>query len=269
MADYYDPSSPLVRFYDIFSGANAPEGDISFYVTQATNAGGPVLELASGTGRVLIPIAQAGVEITGLDLAPAMLAEARRKIEALPAEAQRNITLVEGDMAAFDLGREFALVVIPFNSFCLSFCLLPTAELQRACLERVYAHLQPGGRLAFSVFDPNIGIIAKHSGVMGSAVKRYKEFADPQTGQRVVVYDSRDYDIAAQTIMQEWVFETLDARGYMISREYTSVRLRYLFRYEMQYLLELCGFSVEALYGDFRRGPFQAGRNQVWIARRE
>jgi SAM-dependent methyltransferase len=264
MTSYLDQASPLVRYYDVFSGSNAPEGDISFYVTQATNAGDPVLELASGTGRVLIPIAQAGVEITGLDLSPAMLDVTQRRIDALPTDVQRNITLVEGDMTSFDLGKKFALILIPFNSFCL----LTTAELQRACLGRISEHLEPGGRLAFSVFDPNIGIIAKHSGVMGSAVKRYKEFADPESGQRVVVYDSRDYDLNAQLIAQEWVFETLDDRGSMISREYTTIRLRYLFRYEMQYLLELCGFEIEALYGDFRRGPFQAGRHQVWIARK-
>ncbi len=262
MTQYNRPESPLVRYYDVFSAA--PEGDVSFYVTQALQAGGPVLELACGTGRILIPIAQAGVHITGLDLSPAMLARAQQKLAALPADVQQCARLVQGDMSNFSLDQRFALIMIPFNSFAL----LATPERQRAALHCIYNHLEPGGRFAFSIFDPSIPIISAHIGQLGNAVKRYKEFDDPDTGRRVVVYDAREYDLIAQTVRQEWVFEQVTKAGKMVRREHTKLLLRYAFRYENQYLLELCGFEIEALYGDFQRGPFRHGYQQVWIARR-
>ena len=261
MADHEKPS-PLTRLYDVFSFP--PLGDVDFFVQEASQAQGPVLELACGTGRVLIPVAEAGVEIMGLDLSAEMLDSARKKISALPRDVQQRITLVQGNMTSFSQEGFFALIMIPFNSLYL----LDTPEAQRACLQQTYANLKPGGRLVFSVFDPNTHLITEHTGVLGSAVKRFKELADPRTGQRIIVYESRSYDLEAQTVHPEWVFETIDEQGVMVSREYTQVVLRYAYRYEMQYLLELCGFKVEALYGDFGRGPFRHGNQQVWIARR-
>jgi hypothetical protein len=69
-------------------------------------------------------------------------------------------------------------------------------------------------------------------------------------------------------IEQDWVFEELNRDGKVVSKTYIPLTLRYVFRYEMQYLLELCGYEIEALYGDFRRGPFRYGGEQIWIARR-
>src|SRR5207253_2377433 len=93
------------------------EGDVSFYVDEARNSGAPVLELGCGTGRILIPIAETGIEIVGLDAAQSMLDIARRKVAALPEETQRRIELTEGDMRHFDLGRRFSLVLIPYRAF--------------------------------------------------------------------------------------------------------------------------------------------------------
>jgi ubiquinone/menaquinone biosynthesis C-methylase UbiE len=94
MTPFDNADSPLVRYYDVFSAF--PEGDVSYYADLASQSGGPVLELACGTGRVLIPSAQAGATITGLDLSRAMLDRTRQKIAALPAEVQQRVTLVEG-----------------------------------------------------------------------------------------------------------------------------------------------------------------------------
>jgi SAM-dependent methyltransferase len=261
MTTYNQPTA-LTRYYDLFS-VGIP-GDVAFYMEQARQATGRVLELGTGTGRILIPVAEAGIPITGLDLSPAMLDIARKKIAALPDDVRKRINLVEGDMADFQFETRFNLIMIPFTSFCL----LPTPELQRACLMCVNEHLEAGGRLVFSMFDPNIKTMSDHMGSLSGAVKRLREFDDPNTGHRVVVYDSRYHDLEAQTVRQEWIFERVDARGMMVDREYTHILLRYVFRWELHYLLELCGFEVEALYGDFYRGPFKAGQHQVWIARK-
>lgn len=249
-------------FYDYY--ATGLEGEVEFYVDQARRASGPVLELGCGTGRILIPTAEAGVPAVGLDRAPAMLAIARQKISRCDDEVRQRLETIEGDMAAFSLGRRFKLVTIPFRAFLH----LLTPEDQRRSLRCIREHLADEGRLVLNIFDPNLEMIAGHLGSLGPALKKQDEFVYPGTGNRVIVWDTRRYDLDRQMIEQYYVFEEIDQRGLVISKRFSRLTLRYAHRYEMQHLLELCGYRIEALYGDFQRGPFRAGGEQVWIARR-
>jgi len=239
------------------------EGEVDFYVQQARKADGPVLELGCGTGRILIPVAQAGVPAVGLDQAPAMLAIARQKINRCPQEVQRRLELVQGDMRDFSLGRQFKLITIPYRAFLH----LLTPEDQRRALHCIRAHLADEGRFVFNIFDPSLEIIAGHFGPLGPAQKKVSEFVHPETGRRIVVWDTRRYDLNRQMIDQYFIFEELDEAGLVVSKRYSRLELRWIYRWEMQCLLELCGFQVEALYGDFQRGPFRHGGEQIWIAR--
>ena len=91
-----------VEMYDLFTGGGLLAGDVEFYLHCARRFGGPILELGTGTGRILMPLAEAGHEIVGLDFSPAMLAIAAAKLGARPELADR-VRLVEGDMTGFDL----------------------------------------------------------------------------------------------------------------------------------------------------------------------
>jgi len=249
-------------FYDYY--ATGLEGDVQFYVEEAQKAGSPVLELGCGTGRILIPIAESGISIVGLDCAPAMLSIAREKISKLNVETQSRIKLVEGDMHNFSLHQRFKLVMIPYRAFLH----LLTPEDQRQALCCIREHLTDNGLLIFNIFDPRLETIAAHTTSLGTAMKRGREFIHPDTGHRVVVWDSRQYDPGCQMLKQYFIFEELDDEGRVISKTYSPISLRYVYRYEMQYLLELCGYRIEALYGDFQRGPFRHGDEQIWVARR-
>ncbi len=143
---YLRPSNAESFDYDMGRSADAM-GDLHFYVrlaTETASKGQAVLELGCGTGRVTIPIAQAGAEVVGLDNASPMLAVARRKAEA----AGVNIRWITADMTSFRLEQRFGLVLIPFRSFLH---LLTEAD-QIACLRCVHQHLSPGGRLALNFF---------------------------------------------------------------------------------------------------------------------
>ncbi len=123
--------------------------DTRFYLglaRQASTRRHAVLELACGTGRITLPIARDGIEIVGLDNAPAMLDIARRKASA----EDLHVTWVEADMRDFDLGHRFGLVIIPYRSFLH----LLTDDDQADCLAAVFRHLEPGGRLALNFFAP-------------------------------------------------------------------------------------------------------------------
>ena len=124
------------------------------------------------------------------------------------------------------------------------------------------------GRLIFNVFDPRLDIISAHSGPLGEALKLDCAFVHPDTGRRVIVWDTRQYDPGRQMLEQYFIFEELSDEGQVIRKTYSPLTLRYVYRYEMQYLLELCGFKIEALYGDFERRTFGYGGEQIWIARK-
>jgi SAM-dependent methyltransferase len=247
--------------YDYYS--TGVEGDVEFYVDEAEKAGSPVLELGCGTGRILIPVAKAGVEIVGLDRAPSMLAVARRKLAKLAAGVRRRVQLVEDDMRTFSLGRRFSLVMVPYRAFLH----LLTLEDQRQALARIKDHLNDGGRLVLNVFDPALPMIAARLGHHGGVLRKDTVFRHPETGREVVVWESFRYDATRQVLEGEFIFEELDADGRVVAKSYAPLALRWIYRYEMQHLLEASGFRIEALYGDFSRGPFVHGGEQIWIAR--
>ncbi len=247
------------RFYDhYFTGV---EGDVEFYVSTALEAGSPVLELGCGTGRVLLPTAAAGVEVAGLEVDEAMLAMARRKLAVTDAQVREKVELVRADMEEFDLGRRFRLVTVPYRTF--QHLLTPVDQQQT--LQCVHRHLEDGGVLALNIYDPLRDIAGNN---FTAPLQKDTDFVDSETGNEVVVCYSRSYDPEVQLLEQEMVFEETDRTGRVVCRTYSRLQLRYAFRYEMQYLLERCGFAVEELYGDFQGRPFPGYGEQIWIARK-
>jgi hypothetical protein len=182
-----------------------------------------------------------------------MLGVAREK-----SAGRDNPRWVEGDMRTFELGERFGLVIIPFRSFLH----LLTVEDQKACLGRIHEHLVEGGRLALNFFNPNLAIMA-------SWLNR-----DPK--QRHLVerkgkserWESRYYSTSEQTMDYETRDDELSDDNATISRVYRNLHVRYVYRYEMEHLLALCGFEIEALYGWFDRRPFEDESSEmVWVAR--
>jgi SAM-dependent methyltransferase len=155
VSEYYADKRVAEAYDRALEGPRQPDttDDVPFYVDLARAAaarGERVLELGCGTGRVTLPIADAGAEVVGLDSSAAMLAIARRKRD------DGNPRWVEADMRDFDLAERFGLVMIPFRSFLH---LLTPAD-QRACLARVREHLLPGGRFALNFFNPDPRLLA-------------------------------------------------------------------------------------------------------------
>jgi len=135
-----DYAGDNARLYDLVEQYTT---DVTWYIEQAKALGRPVLELGCGTGRVLIPLARAGVGVTGVDLSADMLALCRDKLDALGPSVARRATLVTGDMRHVRLGRTFGLVLLPLYTFVHAL----TAEDKRATFTTVAEHLEPGGVL--------------------------------------------------------------------------------------------------------------------------
>jgi len=221
-----------------------------------------MLEFACGTGRITIPTAYRGIEVVGIDISPDMLAIAKRKVAELDQDIADKIMLFEGDMRDFKIERKFDLVTIPFRAFiCLT-----TVEDQKATLRNAHRHLNPGGRLILNFFDPDLREVLDHHDRMASVQRLMNRFKHPVTGNPVKEWSTWDYNITEQTISELRNFVEYGADGSILKSTFFSFKLRYILRWEMHHLLELCGFKVEELYGDFNRGPFRAGGEQIWIA---
>jgi SAM-dependent methyltransferase len=237
-ADLYDYVVPY---------ANRP--DVAFYVDAAREAGGPVLELGCGTGRVLIPTARAGVEIVGLDASPRMLDICRARLTVETPEVQSRATLVHGDMRAFDLGRRFTLATIPFRPFQH----LLSVEDQLACLQSIRRHLLDNGRLVFDLFNPSLDLLANHP--LGVESGQEPEFVTPD-GRRVVrCYRTVAQDRFNQIGSHDLLYDVTHPDGRQ-ERLVHAFSLRYLFRFEAEHLLARAGFEIEHLYSDYARSPY-------------
>lgn len=247
------------RFYDAyFTGV---DGEIDFYVDEAADVSGPILELGCGTGRVALPIARSGKGVVGLDRSRELLDVFRAKLGDEEAAVAERIRLVEADMVDFSLGQMVGAVFIPYRSFQH---LLDRSDQERA-LQAIRQHLEAGGRLVFNAYDP-LGDIAREG--LCCPLRKDLDFFDDRTGHAVAVYYSRQVDPQVQIIEQEFIFEEFDGEGVSLGRWMNWLQLRWTPQGEMAHLLERCGFHIEALYGDFEGAPYAGYGEQVWVASR-
>ena len=165
---------------EIYDAVTPPalEGDVDWYRRRAQDCGGPVLELGAGTGRVTLPIAEAGIRIFALDASEAMLDALRSKLVRQPQQVQDRVIAVQGDMRTFTLSERFALVIALFRAFLHNV----TEQDQRACLDRVRQHLQPDGHFAFNVFHPSLEYMAQHVGPLAGVWRWAGTFELPTGG---------------------------------------------------------------------------------------
>jgi len=242
----------LARYYDLVH-ADAV-ADIPLLLGLAEETGGPILELGAGSGRTLVPLARAGFTVVGLDNSEAMLARARRRLAA--AGLQKRSALVLGEMADFDLGRQFPLVTVPFNTWMH----LPNSQAQSAALRCIARHLTPGGRLLIALPAPAAITGVEHDG----ALVLERTFDDPETGELVLQFSSTQLDEVEQTLSITWIYDRIGA-DETVRRTLAPMKLRYLFRQEAELLLEESGLSPTAVWGDNDRSPYTAGSEHLII----
>jgi SAM-dependent methyltransferase len=218
---------------------------LTFYGDLARQAGGPVLDIACGTGRILLPCLEAGIDIEGLDLYEGMLAQLREKALAKGLSPR----LHQADMSDFQTGRQYALIMIPFNAVIHNL----TTDDQIRCLTRCREHLLPGGLLAFDTFFPAAEVV----NVPPATRVLEGETRDPQTGLRIRAYDTRTFDRVAQTQHSLMDIEFVNGDGELVRVERFEFTTRWMYKNEMELLLRLAGFTRWEICGDFDRRPME------------
>ncbi len=225
----------IADLYDAWS--RSVTEDVGFYVGEALAAGGPVVELGVGTGRIAIPTALAAVPVIGIDSSPAMLAVCRGRAEAAGVDAL--LDLREGDIRHPPVEGHFALVTAPFRSLLH----LQSNDERRATLTAALALLREGGRFVFDVFTPGADDIAE----------THARWLEREPG----IWERAEWD-------EENRILTLAVRG---DTGETCMQLAWLPPHDWRELLVGAGFEVVACYGWFDRRPYAGGEDTVWVAR--
>ncbi len=225
--------------------------DLPFWLEEARAARGPVLELACGTGRVLLHLLENGIDADGADLHAAMLERLRSKAE------QRRLSprVVEADMRAFQLPRRYARVFIPFNAF--AHC--DTVEEQLACLRCCRDHLEPGGALVVHMSYPTLAYWSEGEGQRMLEA----EVRDPATGRLVRMWDTRTKDRIGQRQHSLTEVEELDESGGVARTHCFETSQRWVYLFELELLLRGAGFARWEVVGGFERAPFTREEQQM------
>jgi SAM-dependent methyltransferase len=226
IAELYDPWSRSVT------------EDIDFYVAEARKAGGPVVELGVGTGRIAVPVAAAGVPVIGVDSSAGMLEVCRQR--AAKAGVERLLDLRLGDLRDPPVDARVRLVTSPFRSLLH----LDTDADRLSALAAAFELLVPGGRFVFDVFAPSAEDVEETHG----------RWLEREPG----IWERADWDLERRIL-------TLRVRGRASE---TAMHLSWLPVEEWRALLEAAGFEVVACYGWFDLSPHKGGEDTVWLARR-
>ncbi|MFN2291005.1 MAG: class I SAM-dependent methyltransferase [Anaerolineae bacterium] len=251
-----DPFGAYARFYDLDVGQ--VDDDLFMIREFAARTGSPILELACGTGRVLLPLAREGHQLTGVDISAAMLELARQKLNAEGLASRVN--LVEQDMRHLDLDSRFNIALVALSSFSH----LLTLDDQMASLQRIFEHLNPGGLLLLDLFNPDLERLLDFRGQLVLD----KVMIDPASGRRLLKFRTETVDLAQQIIEVTYVVDEVGEQG-AVQRTLFPFRMRYLFRYELELLLRHAGFELESIYGSYDLDEFDSASDcLVAIARR-
>jgi SAM-dependent methyltransferase len=257
-----DTYSVTAKYYDGAYAAKQDLVDLPFYLELAEQTPGPILEVACGTGRVLLPIARKGIEIHGVDNSRPMLKILENSLAREPQEVRQRVTLHEGDMRDFRLGARFPLVIIPFRPMQH----MHTVEDQVSALTSTAAHLSEGGILVFDVFYPKFDVITAR---IGEEVLEF-EWSSRADSMEVVrrYFRKESVDKINQIFYFNFIYRTFRA-GELILEETEAFKLSYFTYPHLRALFLLAGLEPVAEYGSFVKTPLDNSAEQmIFLLRR-
>jgi SAM-dependent methyltransferase len=238
----HDPFAVIADYYDLDLGDY--QEDIPLYENLARRTGLPVLELGVGTGRVAIPLAEAGFSVVGVDSSEPMLAVARSKLDKA---LSRHLRLILAEIEGVSLDESFGLILCPLGGFLH----LNSQDKQIRALECARRHLAAGGLVALDL--PSLEATEWEPGDRGLILEWTRERLD---GTLVSKFASVAADRARQVQRVTHIYEEWTATGSR--RRVASFELRYVHRFEMELLLAQAGLKVDGLYGSYDLEPYDS-----------
>ena len=269
--DYQDVAENYDRYLEVmYAHDDHHENFQEFYLSLARKYGaGGVVDVACGTGAVLLYLAERGIEIDGTDLSAEMCKVAAAKADAM----DLRLNIIPADMTAFSSGRKYSLAIIARSGFMH----LPTQALQEAALRNLREQLLPGGILTLNTFDPWPPMQAQQMSTSPEDYSFRLEYVNSR-GNREKIWNAITYNPYTQQMYGSWKFEEFNEKGEMIGERIRPLMMRQTNRWEMFLLARLCGFEVVDIYRGYNGDkedlddPSSASRyqsNLIWILKRK
>jgi SAM-dependent methyltransferase len=236
----------LAQFYDkIHEGLGE---EIDFYTREAEAIQQPILELGCGTGRILIPLAEQGKTITGVDNSAAMLAKTSEKLADFDDQIRNRVTLVSANMASFELSNRYGLVIVSRNSlFHLN------KEKRRSCLRQISEHLLQGGKLIIDVDNP----ILMSDPIDSNLMILERKMIDDESGDLILQTTSSRVDAELQKRHYTWIFDSSPTRGGPVNRTVITSVFHYVFSHQLELELTGAGLKLVSIYGDYEFNDYR------------
>jgi SAM-dependent methyltransferase len=237
---------------DLYDLEYSHDYDLPFWLSLADRQGDPIVEWGAGTGRLAVPLAEAGFDVTAVELSGWMVERGREKSQV--------VEWVHGDMRRAELGRRYALAICAFNSFL---CLLSVDDAL-AFLRNAREHLEPGGMLGIEVSAFSPEELVDPPGGPGPQHDFTRELQDGRLDR----FSVSRYDVASQLLAMRLYYELYGASGALEERRAHDLTIRVTWRDELELMLRLAGFEVEAVYGGFEGEAFTAESDHLIVLAR-
>ena len=251
----------VVKYYDDAFGISA-DAEINWYLNKAITYGGPVLDLACGTGRLALRLAQNGFDVTAMDQSEGMLSQFKTKLLIQPAEIKERIHIIKQKMADFRLESKYGTILC-----CDAFFHNLTVQEQLDCLTLIRQQLAPEGRFVFNLPNPNIDFILSCRESNGEKYSERGRYPIKDSGDTLLVEQANSIDVSQQTVYTHLRLTRFDPQGHELEKGESTWTARYLYPIEAVHLLYRSGFEVEALVGDYQNGPVAENSQLIFQAR--
>lgn len=239
----------VARFYDAVYARVRDGVDNDWYLARMADAGGPVLEIGVGTGRLFAEARRRGIDAWGIDVSPAMIACCRAK---LPPEDRERVAVA--DAVTMRPGRQFALVCAPFR--VLSH-VHDTAD-QLRLLDAVHDCLAPGGTFAFDLYVPSLKIILEG---LPEHVDFDGEYAPGRRLRRIVNAEPGDLSCQRNRVRMRFIWDEADGEH----EDEWAFDMRFFFRFEIEHLVARSKLALDAIYGDFSGNSVTASSREFVV----
>jgi SAM-dependent methyltransferase len=237
------------KIADLYDSYVQVDFDVPFFLEYARQAEN-VLELMSGTGRLSIPLAQAGVNLTCVDSSPEMLTHLRQKAY----QQGLSFNVVQADVTELDLGQTFDLILLPFGSFSE----ITEPEAQRKALATIRRHLGPGGKFICTLGNPPARLQ-----IVGQGLKLRGKIEEPD--RIILLWSQEDYDPDSQLVSGMQFVEVYDAAGVMVEKRFVEINF-YLHQIpDLETLLASSSFRIVKRFGDYQQAPFDPEKSPYAI----
>ncbi len=250
--------SPYDAIADLYDSFVQTELDIPFYLDYARMTSGTVLELMSGSGRVTLPLVQAGAHVTAVDNSSDMLTVLHDKLK----QAGLSADIRQIDVRELNLGKTFDLIIIPFHALAE----LPSLEDQQRTLTAIDQHLSGQGLFICALHNPPVRLKAADD-----QLRLVGKFPLSASGGRLFVWLHQRIQPANSVIEISEFFEEYDSSGRLTSKRLMELKVLFVEKAEFETMARTAGLEIVDLYGDYSRAPFheQTSPFMIWVMRRK